>query len=263
MDFVKDWENAKSEYHKLTGEKKPRESVMKFFSTSHTGLSSTIEALTTKWAVRKDKEKNVKTYVGLLDKYRTSMDTYLKTLNKLIDEESKKTIVLPSDKKGGEVVKTNMYRGLKMLKTKLESYRAAFELQLKNLNHEQAQTSEVVKLEGTFVDAMKSGFARFRAAVKTIAATPTVEVYNREFGPGGAVKTLSDALNLYNAIADKLTTTAQQEKLKQARKWKDALEPWTSGDKKQIKSGGKDVVLKEVKAAAVMVDKCSKEYKIA
>ena len=42
-DHATEWEAAKTAYFNLTGEKKPKEVFVKFFTTSHTKLSGTIK----------------------------------------------------------------------------------------------------------------------------------------------------------------------------------------------------------------------------
>lgn len=252
--FIQDWSDAKDEYYRLTRQKKPRESFLKFFSTSHTGLSSSIEALA-HWKLRREEDQTVKAYVGLLEDYRKAMDKYLKTLDKLIKEEEKKN-PKRSPAQDDDLKMSDMLKGLEMLKAKLEKYRASFELKLKELNQEAAQTSQRDRLVAVTLLEMKRGFAHFRAAAKTVAVTPTLEVYNREFGTGKA------AVKLEAALKTRLKLAQDPRDKELAERCLELLAPWGENGPRRLLEQ-QPAMLQSLKNAVQAVEQVSKLYKIA
>lgn len=252
--FVNDWAVAKDEYYKLTGEKKPRESFAKFFSTSHTGLTSSIEALTVKWELRAEKDQTVMKYVTLLDDYREAMDKYVVTLDKLIKEESKKTKTLKVPNHEPEAKETDMFKGLEMLKGKLEKYRSSFELKLKKLSVESAIDSEQERQKETRILEMQRGYRHFESAAKAILATPTLEVYNREFGTNKA------AAKLVGALEHELRVSQNSQDKERAAEWINKLSPWVTGDRRKLDS--KHDVVPRLKEAVKAFNDWSNVYRI-
>lgn len=285
---VEDWAKGKQEYFAVTGEKKPREPVLKFFSTSHTGLSKSIAKCTEEWEARAPKERTAKNFEKIKREYESAAGEYIRLLEGLIDKESRNTQVWSSVKDGkivSEKWKTESYRGLKMLKAKLENYKVLFERKYQDLAATERTQSEsdqkesfaeksMIKfreMEKTFNLGLSVGFKRLNAAAQAIKATPTVEVWNREFGQKGeAARSLTTALGLYKNL-DKTArqlnielTPKQQQLLQQTQQFVTQLSPWADGAKRSLPDGtDKDQILAELKQVTTIGKACAAHFGVA
>ena len=276
LNPVEDWKTAKDEFFKLTGEKKPREAMLKFFSTTHTGLSSNIKELG-EFSALPNNKRTASAYLKLKNSYAASASGYCTLLENLIKVEATKTGVQGSvkdDKVVMEKVKTDMYRGLKMLKSKLDNYKSAYEVLYKNfVENEQKQKSgaadvpsdqtnqaRIDSVEKNFEVRLQNGFNRFKAASQAVKATPTVDVWNREFGQNEAVRSLTTALAAYKTIKTELekgnfAMSAERLKLyNETRHWITELTPWGDGAKRALGQG--DNVLAELQTVSTKVKAC-------
>lgn len=285
---VEDWAKGKDEYLALTGEKKPREPVAKFFSTSHTGLSKSISKCSAEWEARDPKERTAKNFEKIKRDFDSAAATYIQLLQGLIDKEAKNATVWSSVKDGkvvSEKWKTDSYRGLKMLKAKLENYKVLFERKFQDLAATERTQSEqdqkesfaeksMIKfreMEKTFDLGLSVGFKRLNAAAQAIKATPTVEVWNREFGQKGeAARSLTTALGLYKNIdktAKQLNiplTTKQQQLLQDTQQFVTQLSPWADGAKRTLPEGtNKDQVLAELKQVTAIGKACAAHFGVS
>jgi hypothetical protein len=278
INIPQDWQTGKDEYYKLTGEKKPREKIAKFFTTSHTGIHSLLDDLAD-FSQKAPNQKTAENYLKLKQKYDKAATEYINQLQTLITEESKKTqtgfVVKGDNELGIAKFKTDSYRGLKMLKTKLESYKANFEVhyrtyliadenkkKVENASFaEGTNRSRVETVEKSFEVRMKNGFARFKAASNALKATPTVEVWNREFTTNEAVRSLTTALAAYKTIKTELEKSNLQLSQEQQRllllttHWYQELAPWGDGAKRKLNQGDnvaleRDQASQKVKACA-------------
>jgi hypothetical protein len=257
-----DWAKAKEEYYALTGIKKPREKVALFFKTSHTGLSKAIQDIAD-FDDLKPKDKTLRKFEKLRADYESASKDYIKLLTKLIDDEDEKTITqgeFTGMKLELKKVKTDMYRGLKMLKAKLENYSTMYEVKSRILTDLEAELDKIERLEGQFEVLLKNGVKRFTAAAQAVKSTPTVEVWNREFGNQDGARSLTTALGAFRAIekeADKTglqLTDHQQHMLALTNHWIAQLSPWADGDRRTLSEG--DDVLAELKAVSAVVKQC-------
>lgn len=294
IDAVTDWEKAKEEFFKLTGEKKPRETVAKFFSTSHTGLTKTIAACSVEWLKRHPKDKTAKNYTPLKANFESAANKYCTTLQELIDAEAKKTVVTKVYE-GNKVVtekwKTDSYRGLKMLKAKLEGYKASFAKQLEDIAQGERLTAqrgkeEMSQLEQSFrrmQEAEKSfrvglvaGYKRLQAAVQAVKATPTVAVWNREFGDSDGARSLTTHLGLYDNF-EKMVRKVQEKQpqlnanmtqeqmnlLNVTKRLRVRLDPWANGDRKTLPLETTEAeILKELKIVSALGKEAAQELGI-
>jgi hypothetical protein len=120
--WLEDWKRAKKEFETLTGKKKPSGRFLKVFHSS--GLESAlktcdgcIEGLDKNWDKGDEKRKKSQ------DDMRKAIDAYKKAAKKY-DGELDDAIVAEMF---GKDEKTVYYRGLKMLRAKLEQYGASYE----------------------------------------------------------------------------------------------------------------------------------------
>jgi hypothetical protein len=287
LDPVQDWAKGKDEYFALTGEKKPRESMFKFFTTTHTGLTKSIEKMTTDWTTRAVKEKTAKNFASLKKDYESAASKYCTLLEDLIKKEAVKTVVAQKVQNNQVVTekwKTDNYRGLKMLKAKLDNYKASFErryqdllmmernagaLEDENTSETQKSLLRLTEMEKTFLVGLKSGYTRLVSAAQAIKATPTVEVWNREFGTNEAARSLTTALGLYSNI-DKTSarlnlplTPKQTQMVQVTAQYKTQLDAWANGSKRSLPNGtSADQVLAELKTVTAIGKQCAAHFGI-
>jgi hypothetical protein len=287
IDIPQDWAKGKAEYFQLTGEKKPKEAVAKFFSTSHTGLSGSLDKLCGDWEKRSNKDKTAKEYQKLKAAFESAADKYCTLLDGLIKVEATKTTTamkVEGDKLVQEKWKTASYRGLKMLKAKLDNYKAVFEKKYQDMvqseqreadqeykQKTQAQQSlqRLMDMEKTFLIGLTAGYKRLVSAAQAIKSTPTVEVWNREFGNNEAARSLTTALALYQNIQktaqrENVQLTPQQTQLLQeTMHYRQQLDPWANGNKRAMANGlTGDEILGELKTVTAIGKACAAHFRI-
>lgn len=259
-DLAADWAKAKDDYFALTGEKKPRESFAKFFSTSHTNLSKTIGKLA-ELKEKKPYPDKAKDYRKLVGEFKSASASYNATLEKLIAEEKKQTIKMSSVKEDAIVVEkitTARLKGMKMLKTRLEDYSATFEQLSAQFDSMANGETLVQRVEGTLAIGLKKGAKRALAASAAIKAKPTVAVWNAEMDDG--VRSLTTALGAFKTLDKEYTKQNLPvpphvvRDLNKANTWIVTLTPWASGAKRTLNDGAD--VMAELKPMMVEVKAC-------
>lgn len=279
IDIVADWEKGKAEFEALTGEKKPRESFLKFFRTTHTGLTKSLEACTDDFFKKlSPAQRTPREFAVRVKAYRAAADKYCSLLEDLIEKEAEKTITQGTIKDGKqevEKIKTKMYRGLKMLQAKLENYTANFEHKHQLLLGAEQKLDRIRKLEKIFDVGLKHGLKRLLSAVQAIKAKPTIESWNYEFGGNEAARTLTTALSSYRGIQkeyDYLDQIAkskgvegpgemsdtQKMMLARTMRWYKALTPWADGKLRSLPEGAD--VLSELKKVTIIAKAMAKDF---
>lgn len=278
IDIPADWAKGKDEYFALTKEKKPRPSFLKFFKTTHTGLTKSIQAVAA-FDSLPSKDKTYKKLKGLVDKYKKESQSYIKLLNSLIEEEDKLTakgMEVTDEGLKPAVLKTNRLKGLKMLKAKLQNYASHYDVALTLRKSMEEGVGKMELFQRQFEVGMKNGFNRFAAASKTVKATPTVEVWNREFSSQDAVRSLTTAMSSYRAMEKQIEylqsidpndttalTSEQDRMLKLTKVWFQKLSPWADGNgepRKMNDTRTKEELLAELKKCSTMVKQCKSAF---
>lgn len=255
-DPVADWNTAKAEYKALTNEHKPKEKSMGIFETGHTGLSKSIEKA---YEYQRQPNAKAKNFQEYFDSFSKAADSYCKLLQKALDDE-----------KGVLNLKTDKYRGLKMLKAKLDGYKAAFKLDLQQLQDRESRLGANEQIQTQAMAGVTKSIAGYKAAEKTIKAIATVAVYDREMQTGEAVRKLATALRSFQMVEanyKKQNMNAPDILKKQfgdATKFITLLTPWASGNKMTLPvTTTKDGVLQELKSATTIVKGCADAFGIA
>lgn len=285
MVMTEDWAKAKVEFNALTGEKKPRPELVKFFESHHTGLSKSLWECTKGFESLGPKLKNAAELRSRVGKFKEYADKYCKMLTVEIDNQAKKTFTAQQLSQDGLLepvkMKTNMFKGLKMLRSKLDNYQASLLGAIEQRLGIEQKMGVIERLEKMFAQQLTIGIKRFAAASKAVKATPSVEVWNREFGDQDAARSLTTALGTYRAIEkqvnaanQKAAETGQQgdmkamsenQKLMLAKtlKWIQVLKPWADGNKRQMaENTTPDALIHELKTVSGFVKSCAADFHI-
>jgi hypothetical protein len=279
MSYTDDWKKAKQAYFTLTGEKKPKEKFLKFFSTSHTKLSGSI-ANCEEWLDWQPPSKTKADLAKLLEidnqkrigkalaEFEAASDAYIRELDKLITEEKKLTFKDKEDE--SNKMTTPRLKGLKMLKTRLESYLAGFKRKEMDRRANIDGWSRLETYEKGLKLGLKKGFTTARAATAAIRANPTVKTWNAEMDQG--FRTLTTALVVYETLV-KMYANEEREvppnlrkEAEQAKTWITRLSTWAN-DKRVLELKEDDKVpeqlkvLEELKPAAQALKECLAVYK--
>ncbi len=281
LDPVVDWRTARDEFLALTNEKKPKEPIVKFFSSNNVKISSAIEALQ-QFRNLPTEQRTAAVYLKLKGSYEKAAIDYCDLLEKMIKAEAEKTreyAEWKDDKVVYEKRKTALYRGLKMLKAKLENYKALYVVMHRTYVEVEAKAksglpdspsdkpnlARIDSIEKNFEVRLKVGFTRFAAAAQAIKSTPTVAVWNREFGDAGeAARSLTTALAAYKTIKTELDkgnfkmSPERQQRLDLTAHWAVELAPWGNGDKRVLAADAN--VLEELKTISGKVKQCSAAF---
>ncbi len=272
---AQEWETLKTAYFRLTGEKKPKEAFLKVFSTSHTKLSGSLKAVdkalnTTARNAKDDAEKLKNARIAVAE-FKVSSAEYLKLLEKLIIEEKKSTIK-PEGREGEANMKktTARYKGMKMLKTKLEEYQAQFQIQIATFETAGKGWDVIQRTEHTLKVVLQKAFKTAATISAAIKANPTVETWNATMGSDSAgIRSLTTALKAFKQLDD---TCREQHKpvpdyvtkdLERANHWIATLAPWANGDKRTLKvdANPKPDILAELKLAMTQVKLCMEAFR--
>jgi len=252
----RDWDTASDQYFKIVGEKTPSQG----FTNNHKGIAKLLELLKKIDAPgNKDVEKDL---LKFLVDFRAAKANYLKVLQALIDKE-KDTVVF--EKKGpllqkpdgsDKTQKTNKYRGLKMLKSKLESYESAVE---QSILIRQTADNQTDKWVARYASGFNTALKRWQNSKDTIKATPTAEVWNQEL-KNDAIRSLTTALTPKYILKDFTAqnqgqlTEAQRGLVDEANRWVKVLTPWADGAKRQLPPDAD--VPKELAEVSAHVKRC-------
>jgi hypothetical protein len=164
--WLEDWKRTKKEFESLTGKKKPSGKFLKLFHSSGVESAlktcdSCIEGLDKNWD--KGDQKRLKSQQDM----RKAIDNYKKAAKKY-DGELDDAIVGESIANPDQ--KTVYYRGLKMLRAKLEQYGASYE---ESLAFDQAKLAKDEQFSDKHwkiaEQKLKTGVAKATAAAKTAA----------------------------------------------------------------------------------------------
>lgn len=203
--MLDDWKQAKKDFETLTGKKKPTEKVLGLFRKS-TGLEDALKACDT--ALDKKDAPKLEKATAELKKVAT---TYGSQLADAITKEK-----MEND------VKTELQKGLKVLKTRLDKFVTHFEAAVEADKQFAKGGKPDIKagLAATAPKLVMKALADCTAAVAKLKALPTSETYNKEVHT--AARSLTTALRNFE-MADKNATHAKPFITK--------LAPWADGGK--------------------------------
>ena len=277
-DHATEWEAAKTAYFNLTGEKKPKEVFVKFFTTSHTKLSGTIKkcdklanegVVTEKKASPKAFAARLKDFESAFTEFKSSTNEYITLLEKLILDEKKNKLIGLDEQNQLVKVTTDRQKGLKMLKTKLQDFHSTYAQLAINYMADAKGMDAIQRTEVLLGTGIKKGFTKAAACSAAIKANPTVATYNTEMDQG--IRTLTTALAAFKTL-NKMYTNNQlpvpnevTDNIVNANAWIVRLSPWATGAKRVLQAPNnaadeKTVVLKELGDAMAEVKKCMMLY---
>ena len=236
-----DWEAAKSDYKAITGAKKPREKVVGFLKTGHTGLSKSIATLDE--CDGPGSKRTADDMAKELAKFKTSVDSYLNTLSAAMAKEP------VTD--AGE--KNTMALALKALKTRLKAYVAFFDMSLATKRAAQTGATGKEQLAATAAKRILVGCTAAAASIAKINASRTVETYNKEMnGTSGGARVLTTSLKLFKQI-DKTDTRADGHVA--------ALAPYADGAYAQLKANTPaDEIIAHIQKLAGLLQAVKKDF---
>ena len=273
-----EWENAKTAYFNLTGEKKPKEVFVKFFTTSHTKLSGTIKkcdklanegGVTVSKASPKAFAARLKDFESAFTEFKSSTNEYITLLEKLILEEKKNKPKGLDEQNVLVKMTTDRQKGLKMLKTKLQDFHSTYTQLAITYLADAKNLDSIQKVEALLGAGIKKGFTKAAACSAAIKSNPTVANYNTEMDQG--IRSLTTALGTFKTL-DKMYTNKNlpvpqevTDNIVNANLWIVRLSPWADGAKRVLQApvnlaDEKTLVLKELGDAMELVKKCMMLY---
>ncbi|MBS1983518.1 MAG: hypothetical protein JST16_05040 [Bdellovibrionales bacterium] len=257
LTYRADWERAKNDYVALTKEHKPKEKTLGIMKTGHTGLHKTLEKACDYTDVKKQKVQKAKEFAKLTEAFAKEADSYITLLEKTLKEE----------KPDANAPKTDKYRGLKMLKTKLESYKVGFKLEHQRISEDEQKIGQMEQFGTQIRASLEKNFSAYKAAEKTIKAAASVAIYDRDMQ--NAARCITTALGQYKLIEQnyKQRKVEPVNSLKQnfvdAEKFVALLTPWASGDKATLSAKATSAdVLAALKEATTIVKACAQTFNI-
>jgi len=186
MSYAADWESAKTEFERITGLKKPKESkgVFNAFG-SHTGLSSSLKECDSAFTLCSDTAadnakagpKAVKDFTAAFKKYQSAKKSYLAVLEKAIYDEVRS--------RPDPNTKSTYERALKALSKKLEALESTIDANLASCIQKFDAAAKSLgmkeKMVANWAKNMNAALARAAAGAAKVKADPTPKAYNDLF----------------------------------------------------------------------------------
>jgi uncharacterized protein YdcH (DUF465 family) len=282
--YSDEWTAAKDEYYNLTGDKKAKDKKFaNLFDTSHKKLLDAIAKVdvaldmpegTAKQSdqeVKVLREEKLKKFKSAVAGFKSGSSDYLSLLGKNIEEEKKNTVkAVPNNTETGEAysakVTTARLKGLKVLKTKLELWKAAFDSQISLRESMIKGFGPRERIQATFKEGLKTAFKTALAASAAIKANPTVDNWNNQMESTG-VRSVTTALKAFKQLKDLYEKDGLgvpddiRNDVDKANTWITKLTPWASGNKQKLVATDNPDIVVELKAAMVEVKACMEAFK--
>ncbi len=215
--------------------------------------------------------EKLKKFKSAVAGFKTGSSDYLSLLGKQIEEEKKNTVkAVPNNPETGAVysekVTTARLKGLKVLKTKLELFKAAFESQIGLIEAMAKGLGARERIQHTFKEQMKTAFKTALAASAAIKADPTVKTWNTKMESEG-VRSVTTALKAFKQLKDLYEKDGLpvpddiRNDVAKANTWVTKLTPWASGNKQKLDAADNPDIVAELKAAMVEVKSCMEAFK--
>ncbi|MBV8651356.1 MAG: hypothetical protein JO255_07800 [Alphaproteobacteria bacterium] len=186
MVYDQEWQAAKTEFEKITGVKKPKESkgVFNAFG-AHTGLSGSLKKCEAAYQAAfevsdlkpKEGAKAVKDFASAAAAYHSAKTSYMTVLEKALAEEFKN--------RPNPQTKSVYERGLKFLKKELDAIEATMAAEIKALTQKFDAGSKDLSIKqkqlANWEQNINGAIKRAIAGAAKVKANPTPAAYNALF----------------------------------------------------------------------------------